>query len=99
MYFDQNGDPPTGYDIVTWIWRGPAWSLRVVGSYTPDSTELTVNATQIEWISSSGTVSLSREDANRSVGGDLLSEPVYFCVPPPPRLLHPDAPQTALQDT
>ncbi|XP_067096715.1 taste receptor type 1 member 1 [Osmerus mordax] len=79
VYFDQNGDPPTGYDIVTWIWRGPAWSLRVVGSYTPDPTDLTVNATQIEWMSSSGTAPPSRCSPDCPAGHMKLQKGQHKC--------------------
>ncbi|XP_047215531.1 taste receptor type 1 member 1 [Girardinichthys multiradiatus] len=68
VYFDINGDPPTGYDIVSWVWRGKDWSLRVVGSFTPDPVTLTVDAGLIEWHGK----------------GDSESVPQSFCSPPCP---------------
>ena len=49
VYFDENGNPPIGYDIICWIWRGRQWSLRKVGSFSSDPITLTVNADLIEW--------------------------------------------------
>ncbi|KAK2851199.1 hypothetical protein Q5P01_007475 [Channa striata] len=49
VHFDRSGDPPTGYNIVTWIWRGRVWSLKVVGSFSPDPLTFTLNDEQIEW--------------------------------------------------
>ncbi|KAM7412241.1 hypothetical protein PAMA_021943 [Pampus argenteus] len=69
VYFDMNGDPPTGYDIVTWVWRGKDWSVRVVGSFNPDPIELTIDADQIEWHTSG---------ASRSL-------PLSICSPPCPK--------------
>uniref|UniRef100_A0A3Q2ZJI6 Taste receptor, type 1, member 1 n=1 Tax=Hippocampus comes TaxID=109280 RepID=A0A3Q2ZJI6_HIPCM len=74
VYFDANGDPPTGYDIVTWIWRGTEWSLRVVGSFQPDPLQLTLDEEAIEW-HSTGTTS-------RSVS---FSVPLSICSPPCPK--------------
>uniref|UniRef100_A0A3Q3AYU8 Taste receptor, type 1, member 1 n=1 Tax=Kryptolebias marmoratus TaxID=37003 RepID=A0A3Q3AYU8_KRYMA len=68
VYFDMNGDPPTGYDIVSWIWRGTEWSLRVVGSFTPDPITLTVDPDLIEW---------HGKENSQSV-------PQSFCSPPCP---------------
>ncbi|CAL8368670.1 unnamed protein product [Lota lota] len=65
MYFDENGDPPTGYDIVAWIWRGSHWTVREVGSYTPDPSTLTLETSQIEW----------------SYSGDPTSVPLSICSP------------------
>ncbi|XP_042265753.1 taste receptor type 1 member 1 [Thunnus maccoyii] len=66
VYFDMNGDPPTGYDIVTWVWTGKDWSLRVVGSFSPDPITLRIDEDQIEWHNSG---------ASRSV-------PLSICTPP-----------------
>uniref|UniRef100_A0A8C2J2A6 Taste receptor type 1 member 1-like n=1 Tax=Cyprinus carpio TaxID=7962 RepID=A0A8C2J2A6_CYPCA len=49
FYFDKNGDPPTGYDIVTWVWTDGQWSFKVVGNYSPAPTELQLDASQIKW--------------------------------------------------
>uniref|UniRef100_A0A672ZIY2 G-protein coupled receptors family 3 profile domain-containing protein n=2 Tax=Sphaeramia orbicularis TaxID=375764 RepID=A0A672ZIY2_9TELE len=68
VYFDENGDPPSGYDIITWIWRGTKWSVRVVGSFSPDPITLTINEDLIEW---------HQTETSRSV-------PVSICSPPCP---------------
>ncbi|XP_028307744.1 taste receptor type 1 member 1 [Gouania willdenowi] len=49
VYFDEKGDPPSGYDIISWVWRGKAWSFNTVGSFSPLPVSLTVDADQIEW--------------------------------------------------
>lgn len=49
VYFDKNGNPPTGYDIICWVWMGSTWTVREVGAFRPNPIELTVNDDLIEW--------------------------------------------------
>ncbi|KAK7132239.1 hypothetical protein R3I93_018711 [Phoxinus phoxinus] len=49
FYFDKNGDPPTGYDIVTWLWMDGQWSFKAVGSYSPSPNDLQLDTSQIQW--------------------------------------------------
>lgn len=49
VYFDANGDPPTGYDIICWVWEGTTWSIRVVGSFKPIPVTLTIDPDLIAW--------------------------------------------------
>ncbi|XP_070696304.1 taste receptor type 1 member 1 [Pempheris klunzingeri] len=67
--FDMNGDPPTGYDIISWVWRGTNLTLREVGSFSPDPISLTVDADLIEWFSTEGSETV----------------PLSICSPPCPR--------------
>ncbi|XP_066528463.1 taste receptor type 1 member 1 [Hoplias malabaricus] len=60
VYFDENGDPPTGYDIVTWIWNGQAWSFRVVGAYNPDPPNLQMDISRIQWMGKVSDVPVSQ---------------------------------------
>ncbi|XP_037335321.2 taste receptor type 1 member 1 [Pungitius pungitius] len=67
--FDTNGDPPPGYDIIVWVWRGMDWSIKEVGSFSPGPIDLSVDADQIEW---HGT-------------GNSRTVPLSICSPPCPR--------------
>ncbi|GAA6088687.1 taste receptor type 1 member 1, partial [Tachysurus ichikawai] len=49
LFFDQFGNPPTGYDIVTWQWINKAWSLKMVGSFISEPPSLQLDASQIQW--------------------------------------------------
>ncbi|KAE8293269.1 Taste receptor type 1 member 1 G-protein coupled receptor 70 Precursor [Larimichthys crocea] len=69
VYFDMNGDPPTGYDLTCWAWRGKSWSLRDIGTFNPDPITLTIDADKIEW---------HNADYSKQI-------PLSICSPPCPR--------------
>ncbi|KAM8862389.1 taste receptor type 1 member 1 isoform 2-T2 [Spinachia spinachia] len=69
VHFDVNGDPPTGYDIIVWVWRGTDLSIKEVGSFSPEPIDLSVDVDQIEWHNT----------------GNSRTVPLSICSPPCPR--------------
>ncbi|XP_062888934.1 extracellular calcium-sensing receptor-like [Mobula hypostoma] len=49
--FDEEGNPPTGYDIINWKWKGENLipEFRVIGEYRAQDKELLINASLIDW--------------------------------------------------
>ncbi|XP_051894956.1 taste receptor type 1 member 3-like [Pristis pectinata] len=51
IFFDEEGNPPTGYDIINWQWKGrnPIPEFRVIGEYRAQDKDLLINASLIDW--------------------------------------------------
>uniref|UniRef100_UPI00398EC833 taste receptor type 1 member 1-like n=1 Tax=Pristiophorus japonicus TaxID=55135 RepID=UPI00398EC833 len=49
IYFDENGNPPTGYDIIHWDWQNETVSFKVIGSYKPNPGQLQIDKSLIKW--------------------------------------------------
>ncbi|XP_068098254.1 taste receptor type 1 member 1 [Hyperolius riggenbachi] len=55
IYFDANGDPATGYDIIMWSWNGSRTTFNVIGSYSKSSQKLQLKDT-LQWYTGDNTV-------------------------------------------
>ncbi|XP_078415310.1 taste receptor type 1 member 3-like [Cetorhinus maximus] len=51
IFFDKNGNPPTGYDIINWQWKSENSTpeFRLIGEYRAQDKKLLINASLINW--------------------------------------------------
>ncbi|XP_067863056.1 taste receptor type 1 member 1-like [Heptranchias perlo] len=59
IYFDENGNPSMGYEVIVWDTENGSLPYKVIGSYTPSPGRLTINQSLIKWNSAVGTVPTS----------------------------------------
>ncbi|XP_060703153.1 taste receptor type 1 member 1-like [Hemiscyllium ocellatum] len=57
--FDENGNPPTGYDIIYWDWKNEVVSFTAIGSYKSKPGRLQINGSLIKWNSQEGKIPTS----------------------------------------
>ncbi|KAM4652125.1 taste receptor type 1 member 1-like [Discoglossus pictus] len=48
IYFDNNGDPATGYDLIMWSWNGSTPTFKVIGSFIQNPRRLEI-ANVLKW--------------------------------------------------
>ncbi|XP_067863050.1 taste receptor type 1 member 1-like [Heptranchias perlo] len=59
IYFDENGNPPTRYDIIHWDWKDETVFFKVIGSYKPNPGQLQIDESLIKWNSQDGKIPTS----------------------------------------
>uniref|UniRef100_UPI00398EAF84 taste receptor type 1 member 1-like n=1 Tax=Pristiophorus japonicus TaxID=55135 RepID=UPI00398EAF84 len=59
IYFDENGNPPMGYEVIVWDTEMESRSMKVIGSYKPNPGRLIINESLIKWNSAAGTIPTS----------------------------------------
>ncbi|KAM9299297.1 taste receptor type 1 member 1-like [Gastrophryne carolinensis] len=78
IYFDSNGDPATGYDIVMWAWDGDAPNFRVIGTYSKTTQRLQLDG-GLQWHTKDNTVPVSACSKECDVGERRVQTGFYVC--------------------
>ncbi|XP_072100863.1 taste receptor type 1 member 1 [Mobula birostris] len=79
LYFDENGDPPTGYDIVSWEWTRAGVRFKSVGSYIPSARKISIDPSLIHWNWEDNLVPFSNCSANCELGQKKVPRGVFPC--------------------
>ncbi|XP_048374576.1 taste receptor type 1 member 1 [Sphaerodactylus townsendi] len=79
IYFDSNGDPLTGYDLVLWKWAGQNWSYDAIGSFSTNPPDLTIHKGKLQWHTSDNQVPVSICSKDCGVGEHKVQQGIHQC--------------------
>uniref|UniRef100_UPI00398E99F0 taste receptor type 1 member 1-like n=1 Tax=Pristiophorus japonicus TaxID=55135 RepID=UPI00398E99F0 len=79
LYFDENGDPPTGYDIVSWDWTSVGVYFKTIGSYLPTAGQMKIDPSLIHWDRGANLITVSNCSAMCDPGQKKIRKGIHSC--------------------
>ncbi|XP_072333831.1 taste receptor type 1 member 1-like [Scyliorhinus torazame] len=79
LYFDEHGDPPTGYDIVLWDWTRIHVHFKIIGSYLPTARQINIDSSLIHWSWGDNLTPISNCSAMCDPGQRKIQRGIYPC--------------------
>ncbi|XP_061458093.1 taste receptor type 1 member 1 [Rhineura floridana] len=79
VYFDTNGDPLAGYNLVLWKWAGEDWDYTVVGSFDRNPDCLSISEDKLLWHTEANQVPVSVCSKECEVGEQKVQQGMHRC--------------------
>uniref|UniRef100_A0A4W3HFR2 Taste 1 receptor member 1 n=1 Tax=Callorhinchus milii TaxID=7868 RepID=A0A4W3HFR2_CALMI len=79
FYFDETGDGPSGFDIVTWQSQGHGIHFQTIGSYLPLTHQLDIDRSLIHWPHNSTYVPVSHCSESCGPGQRRIPRGFHSC--------------------
>nr|XP_034976088.1 taste receptor type 1 member 1 [Zootoca vivipara] len=79
IYFDANGDPLVGYNLVLWTWAGQEWNYTVVGSFDRNPDRLSIHKDRLLWHTEDNQVPVSVCSKECGMGEQKVQQGMHHC--------------------
>ncbi|XP_078095868.1 taste receptor type 1 member 1-like [Mustelus asterias] len=79
LYFDEHGDPPTGYDIVLWDWTKNHAHFKTIGFYLPTPRQMNIDSSLINWNWGDNLTPISNCSAMCAPGQKKIQRGIHHC--------------------
>ncbi|XP_060115139.1 taste receptor type 1 member 1 [Heteronotia binoei] len=79
IYFDSNGDPLTGYDLVQWKWANQTWFYDVIATFSIKPVHLTIYRDKLQWHTGDNQVPVSICSKDCEAGEQKVLQGTHQC--------------------